>query len=148
MTRNECPTCGSTENLEMEDLYGQLAAAHTLAEDLQAQLAAATQRAERAEAESEGRRRVLVEKADEAKREWARAERAEADLAALRAAVAVTPEVVERLARVILGSDKIHSDAGHIRWDMLADDYQELLRTVATEVLRAIQRASEMGERR
>lgn len=234
-TPNECPTCGSTENLEVEDLYARLEAVtrerdearalyqeaqHTIdkmddapyvdcicpgcprkvpqawasgmcepcanedcehtdgakataqelremadlndkhaalieevirqRDDLRAQLAASEAIRRNADEREAAQAKVIREMQAQLAAATQRAERLEADLAALRAAVAVTPEVVERLARVIFEADHIHSDGGHARWDRLADDYLALLRVDAWAVLNAIhgqvfaQRASEM----
>lgn len=63
---------------------------------------------------------------------------AERDRDTLRAALAITPENIDAIARVIFEADHIHSDGGHGRWDRLADDYLDLLRVDARAVLEAI----------
>lgn len=61
------------------------------------QLAVVMKERDEARAESDGRRRALVGKAEEVAREWTRAERAEAQLAAYRAALEPTHGNIQRL---------------------------------------------------
>ena len=67
--------------------------------DLRTQLAAATKRAEEAEALAAGRLKAVHEKAEEARREWQRAERAEADARTLAKHLATTDELRTWLAK-------------------------------------------------
>ena len=54
---------------------------------------------------SEGRRKVALEKAEEARREWLRAERAEAEVVTLRAENKKLRAALKKIAKVTYGSD-------------------------------------------
>ncbi len=73
---------------------------------------------------SEGRRKVALEKAEEARREWLRAERAEAEVATLRAEV-------ERLRA------EVQTWQGHAKTAIWSDSEECKLLTADNERLRA-----------
>lgn len=81
MMTSGCPHCsGGVTIFEATRLPLSVQEAASLGEiaTLRAALSAATERAAKAEGESESRRRILIEKGEEARREWTRAENAEA----------------------------------------------------------------------
>jgi len=79
MNHELCPECDQPRprDEEVEDLYARL---------------------EALTAENEGRKKSLFEKSEELAREWRRAERAEADLARLRAVLTPTHEWIREIA--------------------------------------------------
>jgi hypothetical protein len=79
-----CPSCTWREEVELNNGVCPQCDTNWHKLQLQGELAALQSRLEQAEAESEARRLTLIQKSDELRNEWIRAERAEAEVERLK----------------------------------------------------------------